>query len=83
MFWEVKQMCASPLTKDKKPSKYPPVMMCADCGTRFKPHDTSWDVHLAGTTYKTVCTACFENSETGWAETTEGTRKKAAPKLHG
>ena len=69
--------------KDPKPPEPPPARKCADCGTRFKPHDTRWDVHLEGTTYKTVCTACFKKNDTEWAETTEGTRKKTAPKRRG
>lgn len=69
--------------KNKKPPAPPPAKKCADCGTRFKPLDTSWDVHVEGTTYKTICTACFEKNDTGWAETTERTRRTRAPKRRG
>ena len=74
-------MTSTPLPKkDTKPPGPPPARKCADCGTRFKSHDTSWDVHVGGDTYKTVCTKCFEKNDTGWAETTAGTRDKASPK---
>ena len=69
-----------PLKKDPTSPAPPPARKCADCGVRFKGHDTSWDIHLGGTTYKTICTACFEKNDTGWAETSEGTRKKTVPK---
>ena len=74
-------MTATSLLKKKpKPPGPPPAKKCGDCGTRFKPNDTRWDVQIKGGTYKTVCTKCFEKNDTGWAESTTGTEHESPPK---
>ncbi len=73
-------MSEQPPTKDKKSPPNPPATKCADCGKRFSPDDTRWDVHLEGTTYKTICTACFEKNDPGWSNKDENVKIKASKK---